>query len=224
MIAPNTPPTVPTNPKWLWLVFDCNDFVGMGPGQFCTNMLAYIPNGDTSPGDLPQDYLNDFSLQFLIPLTAWFPTVVESSAWAFYWQTALGLQRYLGGPAVPISGGTLGDYYPTNINALIKKKTARYPRGRPRFQVPFVSRSFSPDGQRLNALGSIALNLLATQVNTNLTSHGLQFFPASYSRFSGALEPILATAASPKTSRMMRPSTMRCRNYGVSNSASLWMY
>jgi hypothetical protein len=224
VIAPNTPPTWPANPRWLWLLINCLDEVYTSYPE-ATMMLGFIPDSDPNPGDDPDQFINEWALQFQTSLCAWFPETVSFLEWGFYWQTARGLQIWESGPSLFLPQGLVpGNAQPGQINCIIRKQTARYPLGKPWFRIPFPPMLFRDANNVLNNAGMASLSNLATQLNTNLTSQGHQFSPASWSSKSNLLEPILSTIAKPNFATILRRGALRTRGYGLVFGGFNWSY
>lgn len=224
MIPLNTPPTVPTNPRWMWLLIGVTTHT-YEPLQGATMFFPLIPNTDPSPGDDPNRYCTDLALQLLAGFAQFWPESAYMWTVGFYWQTARGLNTWLSPTGSPLvwSGTVPFTACPGQVNAVIRKRTARYPLGLPYFRIPLVPLSFYEDGH-LSPLGFLSLKLLADVLNTNLNSQGVQFAPASWSSFSNAFEPVLDTFAVQPLSRQMRRGIFRSFTRGVWIDNLVWLY
>lgn len=224
MIPPNTPPTSPTNYRWLWLLILVLDETGPQDVS-ATMMLAYLPDGDPSLGDSPDAYIGAFFDTLKPALTGWLPSTCYITEVAFYWGVPfMPLQNWAATPVPQPAGVVPGQSLPGYYNAMIRKLTARYPNGRPYFRIPFVPKSAVDQGGALVDSALIRLELLADALLQPVTSQGVTFTPASWTSKTGQLEPLTGVTSKQNTTVQMRRGQFRGRGLGIVMSSYTWSY
>ena len=224
MIAPNTPPTTPAVFGWLWwlqliLNFSTHHITG------AVMMLPYIPSSDPFIGMDPVLLMRDFASAFTPAFGPCFTTGTDMFQQGFYWGTALGIQRVAVGPGLTNPQGTVaGEAFPTSVNALIRKRTNRYPTGRPRLWMPFVPLSHSSDRVSLNSTGIAAYDAFALQVAADVHSQGITFTPASWTSKTNLFEPLQDAFVVSKMARVMRRAPHRSKPNTIKIDSYIWMY
>jgi hypothetical protein len=220
----NVAPPHPTLPPWMYILILVQDGTGAGsPVMF----LPYAPSADPQVGDDPVVYLQDFASAWSGPLGAWWPVGVNGIEIGFYWETALGTQRwrYGAGIAPPLPGGVSGWHLPGAMQGLVWKRSSTQAKAVGRLWVPFVPEAMWGGGDFLNHTGSVALDSIAQMLITDITSQGVTFVPSSYLRAADIMDPVVEVKSGPKLFNLMRRAGHRGnQNNSISIQAFNWDY
>lgn len=199
---PNYPPPNPGTPGWLYLLI-CTQSVG-NLFQY-VNFVPYLASGDPNPGDDPHSYLRDISFTWSGDLANWLSAESFIQFFAFYWQTALGMQEW---EDYPYSGGYIGGnvpswYAPGQLNGLVQKSSATSRRWNGRLWLPFTPTIFSDINGVLSPDGLTAGTALASRVMQPMLSNGITFTPGLWRPSVGIIEPVTEAKCCPRLGRLM---------------------